>query len=134
MRDETRRPCKRGLFFNRIVSLRNSSLEIWKLQTEIVLYTLPVCGHYFVQYGFICVCIFYLIFWKASFSSLCVFCVCLLCFSVFSGFFCLFCFDLDVVFIWEASLYGGLTEKQLSGSPLLSLKKGNYAEKINKWK
>ena len=42
-------------------------------------YILFACGHYFVQYGFIYVCIFHLFFWKTRLSS----------FSIFSAF-CLF--------------------------------------------
>ena len=42
---------------------------------EIVFYALFVCRHYFVQYGFIQVCIFYLFFWKTSFLSSSAFCV-----------------------------------------------------------
>ena len=43
--------------------------------------------HYFVQYGFLKVCIFYRFLWKTSFLSFCAFCV-----------FCLFCVEFDVTF------------------------------------
>ena len=43
------------------------------------------CGHYFIQYGYIQVFIFYRFFWKASFLSSCAFRV-----------FYLFCVEFDV--------------------------------------
>ena len=42
---------------------------------EIAFYALFFRSHFFVQYGFIQVCIFYLFFWKTSFLSFCAFCV-----------------------------------------------------------
>ena len=42
---------------------------------EIAFYALFFHGHFFVPYGFIQVCIFYLFFWKTSFLSSCAFCV-----------------------------------------------------------
>ena len=44
-------------------------------------------GHYFIQYGFIQVCTFYLFFWKTSFF-------CLPVLFVFSA-----CFEFDVIFM-----------------------------------
>ena len=41
---------------------------------EIVFYVSFVCGHYFVQYRFMQVCIFYLFFWKPRFLSVNVCC------------------------------------------------------------
>ena len=46
-----------------------------------------MCGHYFIQYGFIQVCTFYLFFWKTSFF-------CLPVLFVFSA-----CFEFDVIFL-----------------------------------
>ena len=48
--------------------------------SEIVCYTLFACGHYFVQYGFMYIYIFYLFLWTTSVSSSCAFLLfCLLC-------------------------------------------------------
>ena len=43
-----------------------------------------MCGHYFAQYGFIKVSIFYWFFWKTSFLPFCAFCI-----------FCLFCVEFN---------------------------------------
>ena len=45
------------------------------VMTSFSVHVLLMCGHYFVQYGFIQVCIFYSFFWKTSFLSFCQFCV-----------------------------------------------------------
>ena len=41
---------------------------------EILFYVSFVCGHYFLQYKFMQVCIFYLFFWKPRFLSINVSC------------------------------------------------------------
>ena len=53
------------------------------------------CSHYFVDYGFISVCIFYL--FKTSFSSFCVLGS------------CLFCYEFDVIFVKSLDNIGVIT-------------------------
>ena len=48
--------------------------KLFQRSYEIVFYALVLWGHYFIQYGFIQVCTFYLFFWKTSFLSFCAYC------------------------------------------------------------
>ena len=52
-------------------------------------YTLFLCGHYFIQNRFIQVCIFYLFFWRTSFF----------CLSKFFVFLFFACSEFDIIFM-----------------------------------
>ena len=62
--------------------------RLFQKSYEIVFYALFVYSHYFVQYEFMQVSIFYICFWKTSFLSFCSFCV-----------FYLLCVEVNVTFI-----------------------------------
>ena len=72
-----------GSYFSNMLLLKAKNFFHWNVSIvsrsyEIVLHALFVCDHYFFQYGFIQVCIFYRFFWKTSilpFGTFCIFCL-----------------------------------------------------------